>query len=98
MSVADTAKALEAMLDDEIRSRLADGDFSDVSGFDLTPDERRMIQVGAEDSPEVQGYFNPQPDPPGMPIMDGAVSLSPFSQLVTYCRKAGGQQGFEYDG
>ncbi|HUO49032.1 MAG TPA: hypothetical protein VMU09_09380 [Acidimicrobiales bacterium] len=103
MTVTDTARALEAMKDDEeVRGRLAAGDFSDVEGFDLTGEERSLLHAGAADFPEVEGFLNPQPLPP-MPdpgFADGSrqllqgpgalAGLSPFARLNAYVGGAGG--------
>jgi len=52
----DVRKALQAMDDEDVRARLAEGDFSDVSGFAFTDDERAMVRDAAAEYPEVAGF------------------------------------------
>jgi len=56
MGKNDVRKALEAMDDDDVRARLADGDFADVGELELSDDERRMVQDAAADYPDVAGF------------------------------------------
>jgi hypothetical protein len=56
MGKGDVRSALEAMGDDEVRERMAAGDFSDVGGLDLTDHERQLVQDAAADYPEVAGF------------------------------------------
>ena len=56
MGKDDVRKALEAMDDEDVRARLAGGDFSDVSDLDLADNERDMVQGAAADYPEVAGF------------------------------------------
>lgn len=64
MGKEDVRKALEAMSDDVVRQRLADGDFSAVEGLDLTEEERTLVTEAAAEYPEVAGFdlvkINPQ--------------------------------------
>jgi hypothetical protein len=56
MGKEDVRKALEAMSDEAVRQRLADGDFSAVEGLELTEDERALVTDAAADYPEVAGF------------------------------------------
>lgn len=51
--------ALNAMADEEVRSKIAAGDLSVLDDDDLTDAEREILVGAAEDYPEVSGYsFN----------------------------------------
>jgi hypothetical protein len=52
----DVRRALQAMDDEDVRARLASGDFADVAGFDFTEHERELVQGAAADYPEVAGF------------------------------------------
>lgn len=53
----DVRQALEAMdADDAVRERLAAGDFSAVTGLDLSAEEQILVRDAAADMPEVSGF------------------------------------------
>jgi len=52
----DVKQALLAMDDEDVRSRIADGDLSDLDQLDLSPEEREMVKNAATDYPEVAGF------------------------------------------
>jgi hypothetical protein len=57
MGKQDVRDALVAMEEDEsLRSRLAEGDFSGLSGADLTDDEKTLVRDAANDMPDVAGF------------------------------------------
>jgi len=60
MGKQDVRQALIAMdADEDVRERLAAGDFDAVEGLDLSPDEQTLVQDAANDMPEVSGFsFN----------------------------------------
>jgi hypothetical protein len=57
MGANDVRRALTAMdADEEVRAKLADGDFSALDSLDLTADEKTLVQDAASDMPEVAGF------------------------------------------
>ena len=56
MGRQDVRQALVAMEDDEVRGRLAAGDFGAVEGIELSADEQLSVQDAASDMPEVSGF------------------------------------------
>jgi hypothetical protein len=57
MGRQDVRQALVAMEQDEnVRERLAAGDFGAVEGLDLTDEEQTLVQDAANDMPEVAGF------------------------------------------
>jgi hypothetical protein len=55
MAVDDVALALIDLHDPDIRSRVAQGDLSDLPGG-LTDEETEMLVTAAGDDPEVEGF------------------------------------------
>ena len=56
MSTEDVQRALKTIDEPEARERVAAGDLSDLQGFDLTDEERELIEEAAGDYPEVAGF------------------------------------------
>ena len=56
MSRDDVRQALQAMDDEDVRSRLAAGDFSDVGELELADHERMLVQDAAGEYPDVAGF------------------------------------------
>ena len=56
MAKQDVGKALEAMGDDAVRAKMANGDFSDVPELDLSAEEREILRDAAGDYPDVAGF------------------------------------------
>ncbi len=57
MGREDVRQALVAMeQDDEVRARLAAGDFDVVEDLELSADEQLLVQDAASDMPEVAGF------------------------------------------
>ena len=57
MAQEDVQKALIAMDDDDdVRARLANGDFSAVDGMTLTSEEETLVSDAAADMPDVAGF------------------------------------------
>ena len=88
MTVEAVAQALEAMADDEVRERLAAGDDAEISGFELTGDERDMVIAAAADYPEVEGFQfrrkSAHQITVGQPAPNFRSNLSPFSVATFY--------------
>jgi hypothetical protein len=78
MGKDDVRSALEAMDDDEVRSRLAAGDFAAVGGLELSDHERDLVQQAAADYPEVAGFafdaFLTSPKVESLPAVQGGAS------------------------
>jgi len=57
MGSKDVREALVAMEEDEdVRARLAGGDFGAVEGLELSDDEQTLVRDAANDMPEVAGF------------------------------------------
>ena len=61
MGREDVGAALQAMSDnEEVRDRVAAGDFTDLPDTGLTEAERAMVTAAAEDFPDVEGFAQAQ--------------------------------------
>jgi len=56
MAADDVARALMAMDDEAVRSRVANGDLSDIDASGLDDGERKLVQAAATDDPDVEGF------------------------------------------
>lgn len=56
MAAEDFSKALRAIREEGLRSKVQAGDFSGLADLQLTAEERTRLQAAANDDPEVEGY------------------------------------------
>lgn len=56
MAAEDFNKALKAIREEGLRSKVKAGDFSGLADLQLTAEERTQLQAAANDDPEVEGY------------------------------------------
>ena len=57
MAADDVAKALMAMDDDGVRTRVAKGDLESLGLPGLSPEEQELLRAAATDDAEVSGYI-----------------------------------------
>lgn len=79
--------------DEEVRDRVATGDFTDLLDAELTETERAMVTAAAEDFPEVEGFL--MEGSGGVPnTVFGTEALPPrLAAAVAYSNVAGWSQG-----
>ena len=56
MGAMDVGRAIDAMVDDAVRRRLSEGDFSAVEGVTLNEEEKSLVQGAAMDYPDAVGF------------------------------------------
>ena len=57
MSAQDLKKGLEALGDDDVRAKVADGDVAAAGELELTEEEQGLLVGAASDEPEVVGHL-----------------------------------------
>jgi hypothetical protein len=80
MGYEDVRHALESMGDDNVRGRLAAGDFSCLQGVELTEDEQTLVRDAAGDMPDVEGFLLISGNLPA--IMDSSPKLGAAMQYT----------------
>jgi hypothetical protein len=55
-------KAIEALQDDDVRQRVAEGNFSDLESLGLTAEDTEQLRTMATEWSEVDGFVNPGAD------------------------------------
>ena len=55
MSEEDFAKAVRSLMDEDVRAKVAGGDFLPFAGLELTDEQRGLLEGAATDFPEVVG-------------------------------------------
>lgn len=56
MSADDLARGIEALDDEEVRAKVAEGDLSAAGDLELTDDEQALLVAAASDEPDVVGF------------------------------------------
>jgi len=56
MSAEDLTRAIEALEDEAVRDRVAEGDLADFAELDLTDEEIALVEGAASEYPEVVGF------------------------------------------
>lgn len=83
-------RAVEALEDDEVRQRVAAGDFSDLDGLGLPDEATEQLQTMANEWDEVEGFaFAPWQNPDGTPKQKGAsliFSRTVYGDMITFKR------------
>jgi len=92
MSKQAVGFALEAMQDDEVRTRLAAGEFSETERGQLDEHEQGLVQRAASDYPEVMPFFT---------LIEHATygqqqSNSPLDQVPAVQMHGGWNEAFSY--